>query len=105
MNKEQINTGFIVSLIVSLSKSTTSYDHFEQLKKYKIPVVFFDRVPDIDDAYCVSCNLQNSSVDLVDWLVKLGHTQIAFIKGPDILIHSKQRLNGYYEGLKKSLMF
>ena len=89
-------------LIVSLSKSTTSYEHFEQLKKYKIPVVFFDRVPDIDDAYCVSCNLENSSVDLVDWLVKLGHTQIAFIKGPDTLVHSKQRLNGYYEGLKKN---
>jgi len=89
-------------LIVSLSKSTTSYEHFEQLKKYKIPVVFFDRVPDIDDAYCVSCNLENSSVDLVDWLVKLGHTQIAFIKGPDTLVHSKQRLNGYYDGLKKN---
>jgi len=89
-------------LIVSLSKSTTSYEHFEQLKKYKIPVVFFDRVPDISDAYCVSCNLENSSVDLVDWLVKLGHTQIAFIKGPDTLVHSKQRLNGYYEGLKKN---
>ena len=89
-------------LIVSLSKSTTSYEHFDQLKKYKIPVVFFDRVPDIDDAYCVSCNLENSSVDLVDWLVKLGHTQIAFIKGPDTLVHSKQRLNGYYDGLKKN---
>src|SRR4029078_6730611 len=89
-------------LIVSLSKSTTSYEHFEQLKKYKIPVVFFDRVPDISDAYCVSCNLENSSVDLVDWLLKPGHTQIAFIKGPDTLLHSKQRLNGYYEGLKKN---
>jgi LacI family transcriptional regulator len=89
-------------LIVSLSKSTTSYEHFEQLKKYKIPVVFFDRVPDISDAYCVSCNLENSSVDLVDWLVKLDHTKIAFIKGPDSLVHSRQRLNGYYEGLKKN---
>ena len=57
-------------LIVSLSKSTKSYEHFEQLKKYKIPIVFFDRVPDLEDAYCVSCNLENSSVDLVDWLVK-----------------------------------
>ena len=89
-------------LIVSLSKSTKSYEHFEQLKKYKIPIVFFDRVPDLEDAYCVSCNLENSSVDLVDWLVKKGHNKIAFIKGPDTLIHSGQRLNGYYEGLKKN---
>lgn len=89
-------------LIVSLSKTTKSFEHFEQLKKYKIPVVFFDRVPDMPDAYTVSCNLENSSVELVNWLVAHGHKQIGFIKGPDTLIHSKQRLNGYYEGLKKN---
>ncbi|MBC7873752.1 MAG: LacI family DNA-binding transcriptional regulator [Ferruginibacter sp.] len=88
-------------LIVSLSKTTRSFEHFEELKKYKIPVVFFDRVPDMPDAYTVSCNLENSSVELVDWLVSRGHKQIGFIKGPDTLIHSRQRLNGYYEGLKK----
>jgi LacI family transcriptional regulator len=88
-------------LIVSLSKSTKSYDHFEQLKKYKIPVVFFDRVPDLHGSYSVSCNLENSSVELVDWLISRGHNQIGFIKGPDALIHSMQRLNGYYDGLKK----
>lgn len=88
-------------LIVSLSKTTRSYEHFEQLKNYNIPVVFFDRVPDTPDAYTVSCNLENSSVELVDWLVANGHKRIGFIKGPDTLIHSKQRLNGYYEGLKK----
>jgi len=88
-------------LIVSLAKTTKTYEHFEQLKKHKIPVVFFDRVPDSPDAYTVSCNLENSSVELVDLLVSKGHKQIGFIKGPDTLIHSKQRLNGYYEGLKK----
>lgn len=88
-------------LIVSLAKTTKSFGHFEQLKKYGIPVVFFDRVPDLPDAYTVSCNLENSSVELVDWLVGKGHKQIALIKGPDTLIHSKQRLNGYYQGLKK----
>jgi LacI family transcriptional regulator len=89
-------------LLVSLSKNTRSYEHFEQLKKYNIPVVFFDRVPDTADAYTVSCNLENSSVALVDWLVKKGHQQIGFIKGPDAIIHSKQRLDGYYAGLKKN---
>lgn len=89
-------------LIVSLSKNTKSYEHFLQLKKYQIPVVFFDRVPDLEEAYCVSCNLENSSIDLVDWLVKKGLREIAFIKGPDSITHSKQRLNGYFEGLKKN---
>jgi len=89
-------------LIVSLSKNTNVYEHFQQLKKYAIPIVFFDRVPDLADAYCVSCNLENSSIGLVDWLVSKRHKQIAFIKGPDSITHSKQRLDGYYEGLKKN---
>lgn len=89
-------------LVVSLSKTTKSYEHFEQLKKNKIPVVFFDRVPDDEEAYSVSCNLENSSIELVNWLVSKGFKQIAFIKGPDSITLSKQRLNGYYEGLKRN---
>jgi DNA-binding LacI/PurR family transcriptional regulator len=89
-------------IIVSMSKTTENYEHFEQLKKYKIPVVFFDRVPAFDDFYSVSCNLKKSSVQLVDWLLNKGHKHIAFIKGPDTLLPSKERLEGFYEGLKKN---
>lgn len=89
-------------LIVSLSKNTTSYEHFLQLEKYSIPVVFFDRVPDLPEAYTVSCDLKNSSVQLVDWLVSKGHKRIGFINGPDTMIPSEERLNGYLEGLKKN---
>lgn len=88
-------------LIVSLSTTTKKYEHFEQLKNYHIPVVFFDRIPDRDDFYTVSCNLENSSVELVDWLVSNGHKRIGFIKGPDTLMHSNQRLEGYKAGLQK----
>jgi LacI family transcriptional regulator len=89
-------------LIVSLSKTTVLYEHFEQLKQYSIPVVFFDRVPDDPQFYSVSCNLEKSSVQLVDWLVKAGHSTIGFIKGPDTMKPSQERLIGYYEGLRKN---
>jgi DNA-binding LacI/PurR family transcriptional regulator len=89
-------------ILVSMSKTTENYEHFEQLKKYKIPVVFFDRVPSTDDFYSVSCNLKKSSVQLVDWLLSKGHSRIAFIKGPDTLLPSIERLEGFYEGLKKN---
>jgi DNA-binding LacI/PurR family transcriptional regulator len=89
-------------VLVSLSKNTDSYEHFEQLEKYSIPVVFFDRVPDIPESYSVSCNLKNSSVQLVDWLVSKGHKYIGFIKGPDTMLPSQERLNGFLEGLKKN---
>ena len=89
-------------LIASLSKNTTSYEHFQQLEKYSIPVVFFDRVPDLPEAYTVSCDLKNSSLQLVDWLVEKGYRQIGFINGPDSMLPSAERLHGYMEGLKKN---
>lgn len=89
-------------LIVSLSKNTESYDHFQQLEKYSIPVVFFDRVPDLENAYTVSCDLRESSVQLVDWLVSKGHKLIGFINGPDTMIPSEERLDGYRKGLTKN---
>jgi LacI family transcriptional regulator len=88
-------------IIVSLAKTTKEYDHFQQLKNYNIPVVFFDRTPDLQDAYSVMCNLENSSVELVDWLVAKGHKLIGFIKGPDSIIQSAHRLEGYWQALKK----
>jgi LacI family transcriptional regulator len=91
-------------LLVSLSKNTESYEHFEQLKNYSIPVVYFDRVPDLPDAYSVSCDLRSSSVQLVDWLVANGHKYIGFIKGPDSMRPSLERFLGYQEGLKKNKM-
>jgi DNA-binding LacI/PurR family transcriptional regulator len=89
-------------ILVSMSKTTESYEHFEQLAKYKIPVVFFDRVPSSAEFYSVSCNLKKSSVQLVDWLLNKGHKRIAFIKGPDTLLPSNERLDGYKEGLTKN---
>jgi DNA-binding LacI/PurR family transcriptional regulator len=97
MRKQRVD-----GIIVSLSKNTKNYEHFEALSRYTIPVVFFDRVPDLPDAYCVSCNLENSSIELVNWLVNAGHTKIGFIKGPDTILHSGQRLEGFYEGLKRN---
>lgn len=88
-------------LVVSLAKTTKSFEHFTQLEKYNIPVVFFDRVPDMPEAYSVSCNLQHSSIELVDWLVAQGHRKIGFIKGPENMLPTKERLAGYQQGLRK----
>jgi DNA-binding LacI/PurR family transcriptional regulator len=89
-------------ILASLSKATESFEHFEQLKKSNIPLVFFDRVPAGTDYYTVSCDLRSSSVQLVDWLQQKGYSKIGFIKGPDTLRPSLERLEGYYEGLKKN---
>jgi DNA-binding LacI/PurR family transcriptional regulator len=89
-------------ILASISKNTTHIDHFEQLKNYDIPIVFFDRVPDVPDVHSVSCNLYHSSVEAVDFLVRKGHKRIAYIQGPPTLNIKNERLNGYYDALAKN---
>jgi LacI family transcriptional regulator len=89
-------------ILVSISKNTALFDHFDDLKKYKIPVVFFDRVPGANDVYKVSCSLKQSSIDMVDWLVAQGHKRIGFIKGPGSMASTDERLQGYIQGLAKN---
>jgi len=89
-------------ILVSISKNTALFDHFDDLKKYKIPVVFFDRVPVANDVDKVSCSLKQSSIDMVDWLVGQGHKRIGFIKGPGSMASTDERLQGYIQGLAKN---
>lgn len=87
-------------LIISLSKKTYKYEHLAVLEKFGIPVVYFDRVPPFK-ANKVYCDLYKGTVELVWWLFSKGYKRIAFINGPDRLQASKERLNGYIEGISK----
>jgi len=88
-------------LIISLAKETNQFDHLLALEKYHIPVVYFDRVSNIEQAHKVFCNLYKGTVDMVGWLFNKGFRRIALINGPDKLSASKERLNGYIEGISK----
>jgi DNA-binding LacI/PurR family transcriptional regulator len=96
MKKQRVD-----GLIISLSKQTNKYDHLLSLEKYNIPIVYFDRVPPFDNVNKVYCNLYKGTVDMVGWLISRGYKRIALINGPDKLGASKERLNGYIEGLSK----
>ena len=96
MKKQRVD-----GLIISLSKLTTNYEHLQALEKYNIPVVYFDRVPPFEKANKVYCNLYQGTVEMVGWLISKGYKKIALINGPQKLSSSKERLNGYIEGLSK----
>jgi LacI family transcriptional regulator, repressor for deo operon, udp, cdd, tsx, nupC, and nupG len=89
-------------ILASVSKNTINYSHFEALKKYNIPVVFFDRIPSLPDINFVACNLENGTEDAVDFLVKRKHTNIALINGPEKMLATKERLEGFKNALKKN---
>ncbi|HVI49079.1 MAG TPA: LacI family DNA-binding transcriptional regulator [Chitinophaga sp.] len=87
--------------IVSIGKNTRNYEHFEMLRQARIPVVFFDRIPDLPDIHSVSCNLESGTIQAVDFLLKKGHRVIGMINGPEQLVASKERASGYIKALRK----
>jgi DNA-binding LacI/PurR family transcriptional regulator len=87
-------------LLVSIAKNTKSFEHFDMLEKYDIPVVFFDRVPDRKENHSVTCKMEAGMLEAMEFLVKGGHTRIAFINGPKDLLATKERMIGYESGLK-----
>ncbi|AHF14550.1 LacI family DNA-binding transcriptional regulator [Niabella soli] len=88
-------------LIISLSKETNKNDHLKVLDAYNIPIVYFDRVPSTANVNKVYSNLFEGTVNMIEWLFKKGRKRIAFINGPAALIASKERLDGYIEGISR----
>ena len=89
-------------VLVSISKQTNSIEHFEQLDKYNIPVVFFDRVPNVPNIHSVWCSLYYSTIEAVEFLFSKGHQSVGYIQGPLSLNIKNERLEGYYEAHKKN---
>jgi LacI family transcriptional regulator len=89
-------------LLVSIAKNTTHYEHFESLKRYSIPVVFFDRIPNMPNIHYVACNLISGTIEAINFLFKKGHRVIGMINGPEKLYASKERREGYIQAMTKS---
>jgi DNA-binding LacI/PurR family transcriptional regulator len=89
-------------MLVSLTKDTSTYDHFDSLKKYNIPIVFFDRVPHKKNVHYVACNLHSGMLQAITRLVEMGHTSIGLINGPAKLSATLQRLEIYFKCMKEN---
>ena len=90
----------IDGLIISVAKNTTNYEHFDMLKRYGVPVVFFDRIPDLDDFHSVACNVATGTTQAVNFLLQNGHRTIGMLNGPDQLFSCHQRTDGYRKALE-----
>jgi len=89
-------------LLISISKNTNTYEHFEALQRYNIPIVYFDRIPRIPNIHYVTCNMINGTVQAINFLFKKGHRVIGMINGPEQLPACKERLEGYIQAMTKS---
>ncbi len=99
---EKMKNHRVDGLLVSLAKTTRSFEHFENLKRFNIPVVFFDRIPSIPGSHTVSCNIETGTTEAVTYLLKKGHRTIGMINGPESMLASNDRKHGYIEAMSKN---
>lgn len=88
-------------IIASLSANTTSYEHFAVLKKYGIPLVFFDRVPTIPGFNKVYSNMNSGTREAIEFLIEKGHRRIGVLNGPEKMQSSRERTETYKQVLIK----
>jgi len=99
---EKMRNHRVDGLLVSVGKNTSSYQHFENLRNYDIPVVFFDRIPAMSNIHYVACNMENGSIEAVEYLLKKGHRTIGLINGPPTVYASNERREGYIKAMTRN---
>jgi len=89
-------------MIVCLSQETNDFSHFHKLIDNEFPLVFFDRICEELQVPSVTVNGHNAVKDIISHFKENGCKRIAYISGPKYLNISKNRKEGYLEGLKEN---
>jgi LacI family transcriptional regulator len=93
--------GKVDGLIASVSIETTKADHFNQLIKKGLPLVFFDRVWDSVNASKVIVDDYMGACLAMEHLIENGCRRIVHFSGPQHINIYFNRTRGYYDMLKK----
>ena len=89
-----------VNCIICPSQETTDFSHLLRLKKSNMPIVFFDRAPDIGIS-SVIINDVSSARQATESLIDDGARRIAFLGGPNHFKQTVDRKHGYLEALRE----
>ncbi len=90
----------ISGLLVSISKSTTKFDHFKEALEDDLPIVLFDRVSAELNTDQVVANDYSGAYAAVSHLLETGCKRIAFYGSPEHLTITKERKRGYQDAQK-----
>jgi LacI family transcriptional regulator len=88
-------------LLICLSQETKDRQIFTQIKKMKIPMVFFDRAFENLGFPTVVFDDKAGALNAVDQVIKSGYTGIAHFAGYSSVSIGRERTEGYILALKK----
>jgi LacI family transcriptional regulator len=86
-------------IIMSIAKKTKSTEHFKQILKKNIPLIFFDRKKDIKGASSVTLDDYSGAYEATQHLIDQGCTKIAHFTVDRSLEIYENRFEGYKQAL------
>lgn len=97
---ELLENMHVEGIIICPSQETTDFSHVLRLKKANMPIVLFDRAPDLDIS-SVTINDVTSARQATESLIDEGARRIAFLGGPNQFKQTVDRKHGYLEALRE----
>jgi len=101
-NVEALLSAQVAGIMVSLSRTTTSYQHFDKVQSRGLPLVFFDRSVEGENVNAVVLNDQEGALISTRHLLQQGCRRIAHLAGPQHLNIYKNRRQGYLDALREA---
>jgi LacI family transcriptional regulator len=92
----------VAGVLVSLSRTTRDFRHFEKLRSRGMPLVFFDRIVEGDNVNAVVLDDQEGGYVSTRHLIEQGCRRIAHIAGPQHLNIYRNRRQGYLDALREA---
>jgi LacI family transcriptional regulator len=96
-----LRNGRVDGLMISVSNSTTDFEHLEACREAGIPLVLFDRIDEKIDVPKIITDDAAISYKATEHLIKNGCRRIAFLSMSDTLSISNGRQSGYIKALEK----
>ena len=91
--------GIIDGLLVSVTKETQTYSHFQRLEAEGIPIVFFDRIVEEISSDRVIIDDFVGAYQATEHLIIQGRRKIVHFEGPQSRLIGQNRLNGYLKAM------
>ena len=96
-----LQNNMVEGIVACLAIETLKSDHFKNLNKMGIPLVFYDRVPSDFESNKIVINDYGAAFQATEHLIKIGCKNIGHIAGPQTTGIFRARLDGYNAALKK----
>ena len=92
----------VAGVLVSMSRTTLDYKHFDKLRSRGMPLVYFDRVVEGDNVNAVVLDDREGGYISTRHLISQGCRRIAHLAGPQHLNIYRNRRQGYFDALREA---